>query len=248
MSQVIPFELQSLADAHRYQRWLFSSVQPFLGKRILELGSGIGNLSQHLPQNERLILSDVEASFVANLQSRFPESEKLSVVQLDPTKSLVPVLREEDIDTVVSFNVLEHVENDAALLADLIQLLKASKSTGPKRIVSLVPAHQWAYGPVDQQFGHFRRYSDSAFRLALEKAGAGKLSRQNYFSSYMNFPGLLAWWINGKLIGNKEIGPGNMKFFELLCPVIRPIDNFLHRFLKFPFGNSLIAVYWVTHE
>jgi hypothetical protein len=31
--------------------------------------------------------------------------------------------------------------------------------------------------------------------------------------------------------------------FEALCPVIRPVDDFMHKRLRVPFGNSLLAVY-----
>jgi SAM-dependent methyltransferase len=241
----IPFELQSLANAHRYQRWLKNAVEPFLGNRILELGSGIGNLSQHLPVRERLVLSDIEENFVNLLQAKFGGKENVSVLRLPSLRD--PALAGENLDTIVSFNVLEHVENDAALLEESIALLQASRAPGPKRIVSLVPAHQWAFGAIDESFGHFRRYSDASFRETLRRAGAQELGRGRYYSRYMNLPALLGWWLNGRVLGKSSIGTGNMEAFERLCPVIRPVDDFLHRVLRLPWGNSLLAVYRVDH-
>ncbi len=242
----IPFELQALANAHRYQKWLIDSVMPFLGQRILELGSGIGNMSQHLPLRERLILSDVEDSFVKNLNEKFHPQGPLSVRKLDGISG--QGLEQENLDTVVSFNVLEHVPDDVSLLKDLRTLLLNSKAPGPKRIVTLAPAHPWAYTPVDKEFGHFRRYSDSNFRSLLLQAGGGPLSRKNYYSRYMNIPALVGWCINGKLLGKKNIGVENVKAFEFLCPIIRPIDDFLHKTLGLPLGNSLLTVYWVKND
>lgn len=243
----VPFELQSLANAHRYQRWLYSSVERHLGNRILELGSGIGNLSQHLPVRDRLILSDLEESFVASLKRRpeFSQNQKISVLRLQGLSG--NELDQENLDTIVSFNVMEHVENDSALLGDAIRLLKKSNATGPKRIVSLVPAHQWAFGEIDKKFGHYRRYSDKGFRAALQKAGAAPLNRANYQSYYMNLPALLAWWLKGRILRQKDIGLDNMKVFELLCPLIKPVDNFLHQALGLPVGNSLITVYRIDN-
>ncbi len=48
----IDFELESLSKARNYQRWMYESVAPHLGVSILELGAGIGNMSQWLPKRE----------------------------------------------------------------------------------------------------------------------------------------------------------------------------------------------------
>lgn len=58
----------------------------------------------------------------------------------------------------------------------------------------------------------------------------------------MNAPALLGWWLNGKVLGKSEIGSGNMELFEKLCPVLKPIDNFMQRKLRFSLGNLLVAV------
>lgn len=241
----IPFELQSLADAHRYQRWLRDVAMPFLGSRILELGSGIGNMSQHLPVREKLVLSDLESTFIPVLEKKFAgqSRDKISIKQLRDLTD--PFLQEQNLDTIVSFNVLEHVEDDALLLRQAIDLLRKSSASGPKRIVTLVPAHQWAYSPIDKQFGHFRRYNGGLFRKKLAEAGVGPLSRENYHERYVNLPALLGWWFSGNVLGRDQIGSGNLQAFELLCPIIRPVDEFIHRVLRFPAGNSLFTVFTV---
>lgn len=244
-SHAIPFELEMLASAHLYQKWLVDIVEPYLGKRVLELGAGIGNMSRHIPVTERLVLSEVNPSLIQVLESRVPARPGLSTVLVDPSKPLHQVFRDEHFDTVLSFNVLEHIQDDAAMMRDLIELLQNSEAPGIKRIVTLVPAHQWAYGEIDKSFEHFRRYSAGSFRKLLRKAGAPELNRKNFRFQYFNLPGLIGWWFNGRLLGRSNIGAGNMKLFELLCPLIRPIDNFLHKRLRFPMGNSLLAVYVV---
>ena len=64
-----PFELDALAKAHQYQKWIYESVAPYMGKRVLELGSGIGNLSQWLPDQELLVLSEVETSLSISISA-----------------------------------------------------------------------------------------------------------------------------------------------------------------------------------
>ena len=241
----VPFELEVLVNAVRYQRWLVDAVRPYLGQRVLELGSGIGNMSRHLPVAERLVFSEISPPLVKILEGRIPPRPGQSVVLVDPTRPLAETFASESFDTVLSFNVLEHIEDDVAMMKDLIRLLQNSKAPGVKRIVTVVPAHPWAYGEVDKAFGHFRRYSARSFGKVLRKAGVPELHRRNFRYRYMNLIGLLGWWVNGKLLGRNRIGAGNVTMFELLCPVVRPADDFLHKRLRFPFGNSLVAVYVV---
>lgn len=241
----VPFELEILVNAVRYQRWLVDAVRPYLGQRVLELGSGIGNMSRHLPASERLVFSEISPPLVKILEGRIPARPGQSVVLVDPTRPLTETFASENFDTVLSFNVLEHIEDDVGMMKDLITLLQNSKASGTKRIVTVVPAHQWAYGEVDKSFEHFRRYSARSFAKVLRKAGVPELHRRNFRYRYMNLLGLVGWWVNGKLLGRKRIGTGNVATFELLCPLIRPADDFLHKHLRFPFGNSLVAVYVV---
>jgi SAM-dependent methyltransferase len=240
----IPFELSSLAKARRYQGWMRDTVWPHLGNRILELGSGIGNLSQHLPVREKLILTDIEPALLAILADRFSGQPGIEVRPLTVESSLTRTFTDADLDTIVSFNVLEHVSDDTALLRDAIELLRQSKAPGPKRLVSWVPAHSWAYGEMDREFGHVRRYSDRSFRQTLRRAGATDLKR-NYESRYINLPGLLGWYWTGRVKRKRAIGENSIQAFERICPVVKPVDNFLHRWLRIPFGNSLVAVYRV---
>ncbi|MGZ3651850.1 MAG: class I SAM-dependent methyltransferase [Bdellovibrionota bacterium] len=242
-NSAVPFELELLVGATRYQKWLVDAVNPYLGKRVLELGSGIGNMSRHLPVADRLVLSEINPELVRILEERVPNQGGRSVALVDPAKPLAARFANEDFDTVLSFNVLEHIPDDVAMMRDLAELLRNSKAPGPKRIVSVVPAHQWAYGEVDKAFDHCRRYSAGSFRHLLRGAGITDLGRKHFRFRYLNLPGLLGWWFNGKLMGRSQIGYGNIRMFETLCPLIRPADDFLHKRLRLPFGNSLLAVY-----
>ena len=83
------YELDSLSGAKKYQKWIYESVHPYMGKRILEIGSGIGNLSQWLPQRELLVLSDVESGLVTQLsQIDSLKNPKVKILQLDLSRSI----------------------------------------------------------------------------------------------------------------------------------------------------------------
>jgi len=241
-SPPVPFELEALSSAVRYQKWLLELCTPYLGTRILELGSGIGNMSRHLPQGERLILSESSPEMLEILKARIPPRPNQSIVLLDNEKPALETLAGENLDTVVSFNVLEHVRDDVALLRDLLLILSSSTAKGSRRLVTLVPAHQWAFGEVDKSYGHFRRYSAHSYTSALRDAGAKGLPGSLSFR-YLNIPALLGWWLNSKVLRRDRLGEFTISAFEKLIPLLRPIDNFLHEPLGLPFGNSLIAVY-----
>lgn len=66
----LPFELEALSRAKRYQQWVADAVQPLMGKRILELGSGLGNMSQWLPVRERLVLTETDHRFIQALEKK----------------------------------------------------------------------------------------------------------------------------------------------------------------------------------
>jgi hypothetical protein len=240
---VVPFELELLMEANRYQRWLVDIVRPHLGNRVLELGSGIGNMSRHLPVGERLLLTEVDPHLARILEKRVPTTGAREIALVDPSRKLAGLFAHERLDTVLSFNVLEHVTDEVAMVRDLIDLLKQTPGPRPRRIVSVVPAHSWAYGEVDRAYGHFRRYTADTFRKLLADAGSEPLRDANFYHRYLNLPGLLGWWLNGKLLRRKKLGKANIRAFEVLCPVLRPADDFLHERLRFPFGNSLLAVY-----
>lgn len=70
------------------------------------------------------------------------------------------------ISAIGLFDVLEHVEDDAALLRSIRGSLK-----GGGRVFVTVPAHKALWSYEDEYAGHFSRYSISGLRLALGSAG-----------------------------------------------------------------------------
>ncbi len=63
--------LRGLSGARRLSRWMVTVIEPFLGDRILEIGSGIGNISRFLPKRERLTVSDMDPVYLELFQSAF---------------------------------------------------------------------------------------------------------------------------------------------------------------------------------
>lgn len=73
----------------------------------------------------------------------------------------------DSIDCVFLMDVLEHNEDDVALLAAVRQKLQGEDG----RMVITVPAFQCLYGSHDKLFKHFRRYSRRSLLQRAQRSG-----------------------------------------------------------------------------
>ena len=238
----LPFDLSASFRALGYQRWILGFIRPWLGKRILEFGAGCGAMSRHFTEAERLILIEPDKSLISLLEEgrkhwfSKPESVSLHALSL-PADSLQP-FEAEAIDTVVSFNVLEHIEDDLSAFSALAELLRKSGAPGPRRLISFVPAHPFAYGTLDRADGHYRRYSRKAFNELAAKAAPDASYRAFSFNSF----GLWGWFASGRILKKPAVDHTTIDAFEALLPWLKPFDTLLMRGLKFPLGQSLVTV------
>ncbi len=220
--------LSDLSRARRFNEWMAREIVPHLGRRILEAGAGIGNLSRHLPKRELLLLTDVEPQYLSMLQDAWRGNALVDVAKFDLTSDDdAATLRDRQLDTVVCLNVLEHIEDDAAALRRMRTLLAPSG-----RLVLLVPQHPWLFGAYDKELGHFRRYSRAGLRSLVESCGF-RVSRLRGFNALA----ILGWWVNGRLLGRTKIGRVQLKLFDLCVPFMRLVE----KILPLP-GISLICV------
>src|SRR3989442_4745055 len=153
--QVGAATLERMAAAPRYNRWMFDRLRPWVGRRVLEIGAGIGNMSAFLVDQarvDRVVLTDTERYYLGRLRERFAGRPNVSVAELRLPK-VDPRLVAERLDTVVCLNVLEHIEDDGASLRALRGMLQPG---GP--LVLLVPALRGLHGTLDEALGQFRRY------------------------------------------------------------------------------------------
>jgi len=226
VDQVGAATLERMAAAPRYNRWMFDRLRPWVGRRVLEVGAGIGNMSAFLVDRERLVLTDTEPYYLARLRERFGDRANVRVAELR-LPAFDPHLVAERVDTVICLNVLEHIEDDRASLSAMRQLL------GPGgRLVLLVPALRALYGTLDKALDHFRRY--------VPKDVVGKLQESGFHVrhvEYFNLGGVLGWWLAGRVLRRSLISTAALRWYEALVPLFR-----LERLLPWRIGQSLIAI------
>jgi SAM-dependent methyltransferase len=238
----IPFELQILSQAKNYQAWITDTISPYLGESILEVGAGMGNQSVWLPVRKNLFITEASRDLFPllqkNISEKFTDDPRVKTELVDLAQDWTSPFKKQQIDTIVSFNVLEHVEDDAKAILSFYEILKANQQPGPRRIITFVPAHQWAHGTMDQAFGHYRRYSHRDFERMAQKLNLKVKTSYRYFNIF----GLPGWLMMGKVLKKSEIGMGAVRSFELLCPFLRHIDDFIGGTLRVPLGQSLLYV------
>ncbi len=219
--------LQNMKKLHRYNRWIFSKFRPFLGRRVLEIGSGIGNITKFLLDRDLVIATDVELKYLTLLKNTFGKYKKFVIERLDLPGAEMERYRSYHIDSVICFNVLEHIEQDETALREIFDLLEPGG-----RFLLLVPSHPWLYGSLDQHLGHHRRYSKKDLRNKLEAIGFRVI-----YLKYFNRIGILGWFLNSRVLRKKRLSSFQLRIYNLLVPVFK-----LETFFPLPVGTSLLAV------
>jgi len=210
----------------RYNRWMFDRLRRWIGRRVLEIGSGIGNLSTFLVDREQLVLTDTREEYLSRLRQRFAGRTNIAVARLYLPNDDSAVARHR-FDTIICLNVLEHVDDDLSSLVAIRRLLAPAG-----RLVLLVPALPALYGTIDRALGHHRRYTRAGLADLLRATGF-KLAHIEYF----NLAGIPGWWWAGRVLRRDTIPGGSLKLYDTLVPLFR-----LERFIPWRLGQSLIAI------
>jgi len=207
---------------------MFDRLRRWVGRRVVEIGSGIGNLSAFLVEGdcERLVLTDTRDEYLDRLRTRFAKHPNVAVARLYLPNEL-GTLAGQHFDTIICLNVLEHVEDDSGALQAMRRML------APKgRLILLVPALPALYGTMDKALGHHRRYERAPLTSLLQATGF-KVAHVEYF----NLAGVPGWWFAGRVLRRPMIPAGSLKLYDALVPLFR-----LERLLPWRVGQSLIAI------
>jgi glycosyltransferase involved in cell wall biosynthesis/phospholipid N-methyltransferase len=219
--------LGRLSRAPRFNAWMADTIRPFCGRRVLEIGSGTGNLTRRLVPRDRYVASDVNPLYLQTLRGLTADRPYLDVTLTDVARGDSFPTVPGGFDTVVCLNVIEHVDDDRAALENIRRVLAPEGNA-----IVLVPNGPGLLGTLDEVLGHRRRYSEASLR-ALAEASGFEVVRLLRF----NRVGTPAWWLNGKMLRRRTFGLVQVAVLNLLTPVFRLVD----RLLPFP-PLSLIAV------
>lgn len=224
--------LLAVAEADKLNRWMYETIRPYSSGHILEIGSGIGNISSFFAAaGADITLSDIDPDYVSLLRKRFQYNKNVNdYLHIDLQKTDFPVHYsdiQEKFDTVFLLNVLEHLRDESLALHNLHFLLK-EKGT----LIILVPAYSFLFSELDRQLGHCRRYTQKTITHAILKNNF-VLKKAFYF----NLTGVPAWLL-GKIKGQKTLYNNQMKLYNRLIPFAKLFDRITFN----KAGLSVVAV------
>src|ERR671922_1949707 len=146
-------ELETFSHARNWKRYWSGRLAPYLRGLVLEVGAGLGANSAYLvtPEVSRIVCLEPDARLLRELRcSAPPNGAAREVLQ----GTLQDLNRDRTFDTIVYVDVLEHIEDDRAELADAAARLRSGGD-----LVVLAPAFPILYSEFDRAVGHHRRYT-----------------------------------------------------------------------------------------
>jgi SAM-dependent methyltransferase len=212
--------LDVISSAHNFNKWMFDTIKPFCNGEILEIGSGIGNISKYFLQSKYTIsLSDIRANYCNYLRDNFREHPGLKeIINLDLVDPLFDSKYESyfnKFDTIFALNVIEHIEEDQLAIMNAKKLMKTSG-----KMIVLVPAYNFLYNNFDTELRHYRRYNIKSLKSLFSSVG---LSIVKGF--YFNCIGIIGWYVSGKIQRNRNIPKSQLGIYNKLVWFFRIVDK-----------------------
>jgi SAM-dependent methyltransferase len=206
--------LRRMASLAPYNRWLHERFEHYLGTRILEVGSGVGNQTQFFVDGrEQVLASDVEPHYLRELGGRFSNKPNVRTAsyRFPLSEADRQELAAERLDTIVCLNVLEHIEHDRDTLRDFASVLQPGG-----HLVLLVPALKALYGSLDEHLHHFRRYASDELRDAVTSSGLTIDTMR-----YLNRPAVPGWFFSSRILRRRVMPRGQLRVFKWVMPLLK---------------------------
>lgn len=216
-----------------YYAWTAANMRPhFRPGRVLDAGCGSGTLLAVVADEfSELVGVDFAEDNVREALQRFAGWPNVAISQVDLARDDVARLGAGSFDTVLTTDVMEHIQDDRQFVRRMASLLVPGG-----RLIIKVPALPVLYGSIDEASGHFRRYNRPMMRERLESAG---LAVRHV--GYMNLPGALLYFVRCRLQKRRSefsaTVSGGISRYNSIMPLLAAAE----RVVPPPFGLSLIA-------
>ena len=210
--------LDAMAAAPNFNRWMADAIRASVGQRVLEIGAGMGNMTRQLCARRKLyVATDLDPEHVATLEGSFRHRPSLQVARLDAENAAHFEPFAGQMDTVICLNVLEHIADDLGTLQRIRTLLEPGG-----RLLLLVPNDPRAYGSIDKEIGHFRRYTRPGLSALMEQAGY--TMEQMLEFNRVSMPG---WRVTGQILKARSLSVNGLRIFDKFVWLWRRIDGSL---------------------
>ncbi|XVQ11870.1 class I SAM-dependent methyltransferase [Spirillospora sp. CA-255316] len=214
-------------EARNYRKYEYETVAPYVGRSLLEIGSGLGHFSEQFAGRlDYLAVSDNDPYCVGELRKRYADNDDVEVLDLElPAEVGI----RQKVDTVVMMNVLEHIKDDTQALRDLAAVTKPGG-----RIVIWVPGYMQLYGDFDRKVGHVTRYTPATLAASVREAGL-----LPEVLKPINFLGGIAWWV---AVRRGSVGYPDPRLVKIYDRTVVPLTRGIERVVRPPFGQTVFCV------
>lgn len=217
---------------NRVLLWMLSERVSEFG-RLLEVGCGTGFVLQAIRQaypGVELFGSEFFEEGLVHARGRIPSA---TFTQLDAR-----IMRDSrKYDVIGAFDVIEHIEEDDLVLANLARGLK-----GGGKLLLTVPQHGWLWSVVDERACHVRRYTRRELMAKVEGAGL----QVEYVTSFVTLLVPLMWLSRRRAQTGDNDPMSEFRIASWLNRALETVMKFELGLLKlgwtFPVGGSLLLL------
>lgn len=226
-------DLEAMSFAVNYHRWILDEFRPFLGKKLVEVGSGTGSFSELLLEEKPESLTVVEPSdmfdYLKENISAIETGTKVNFHQSIFAGVRHAIAADSQPDSIIYVNVLEHIEDDSGELSMIHETLPENG-----KCFIFVPALQSLYGEFDRKIGHFRRYTKKEIAEKCEAAGFRILKIK-----YFDLAGILPWYVKYKMLKSDSLESGAVALYDKIAV---PVISRFEKYLSMPVGKNILLV------
>ncbi len=201
--------LEMMTLAERYNAFLIRQVERYCGtaQTLVDFGAGTGTFAKAMrKRGHKIVCVEADAQLNDSLIADGFESHQ----SLD-------AFGDVGLEAVYSLNVLEHIEDDAAVMRAIFAKLK------PRGVFYVyVPAFQALFSSMDRKVGHYRRYTKSMMLPRLRDAGF-EIAHAAYADSLGYLASLAYKWFGND---RGDLNPKSLKTYDrYIFPCSRALDT-----------------------
>ena len=220
--------LERFDKANFWIIYFIFKIRKFLKDDMLEVGAGCGSFTRGYMKNfQSITLTDSDDGSYNLLKKNFINEKKITVLN-SLTKNI-----NKKFNTILYFNVLEHVKEDKLEIRNALQKLNSDG-----HLIILVPAHQKIYSKLDKAVGHYKRYDINFFKEnKFENSEIVKLH-------FLDFFGYSLYHLN-KIFFREETYPTAIKIF-IWDKIFTPLSAIVDFLTGYRFGKNILCIYKKT--
>jgi SAM-dependent methyltransferase len=223
-------ELDTFQHAVQWKSYCQQHISKYLKGDVLEVGAGTGATTRILSRDEHKTWTCLEpdAKLCEQLTLNLKVLERRCTYKVQQgTMADLP----EDLkyDSILYFDVLEHIENDQAEIQTAFRHL-----TPEGYLIVLSPAYEWLYSPFDKAIGHFRRYDKNA----LNRLSSQEL--QPITIQYLDSIGIALSFLNKFFIRTTQPTLSQVLFWDRR---IVPLSERFDTLLRYKLGKSILGIW-----